>query len=236
MVDRLKVDALEDLAGEFRRAAEREQRRARRRRHRWLGRPLVAVVTVAVAGSALAGGLSIRDGGQMSAASPRDFSADQRPLPGSTRVTTLRVKDPAGGLPFGLAIAEGRAGGVCYTVGRILNGTLGVVDGSTFRAHAELGAQKCTRFSKTLPIGLHITGSEPRVGAGRVVYGVASNRVSRLEVTVAGRTKRVTPQASGAFLTTAPAKGDLSMVVRFKNGCADFLDPVRGNRLDQCPR
>lgn len=236
MADRLKLDALEDLAVELRRAAEREQRRARRRRGRWVGRPLAAVIAVAVAGSALAGGLSIRDGGPMPSASPRDFPADQRPLPGSTRVTTLRVKDPAGGLPFGLGVADGRGGRVCLTLGRVLNDDLGVVQGSKFREHAELGAQTCVNFTRTVPVGMYFAGPDPNTGPNRVMYGAASDRVAYVEVTVAGRTQRITPGPSGAFLTTIPGTGDRSMVVRFDNGCADVIDEVRGNRFNQCPR
>ncbi|MGA2453205.1 MAG: hypothetical protein ABSG93_06750 [Solirubrobacteraceae bacterium] len=51
---------------------------------------------------------------------------------GSSRLLTVRVADPAGGLPWGMRVAETTRGLGCVTVGRVLDGELGTlgIDGA----------------------------------------------------------------------------------------------------------
>ncbi len=47
------------------------------------------------------------------------------PLPGGSRVLPLRVRDPYGGLPWGMRVVQTTRGEVCVQVGRIENGQIG---------------------------------------------------------------------------------------------------------------
>ncbi|HTE63060.1 MAG TPA: hypothetical protein VK631_22080, partial [Solirubrobacteraceae bacterium] len=143
MDDRLNIDALENLAMQFRRAADRDLRHAARRRRVWRSKPLVLLVALALSGSAVAGTLVVTEGDPLPSASVQDFRADQLPLAGTSRLAGVQVSDPEGGLPWGLRVAEGRMGGKCFTPGRVYDGKLGVQQGSTFRSIPELGPQQC---------------------------------------------------------------------------------------------
>jgi hypothetical protein len=139
------------------------------------------------------------------------------------------VSDPEGGLPWGLRVAEGRTGGKCFTPGRVYDGKLGVQPGSTFRSMPELGPQQCTTFTSDRPIGLYISRS-PNDGHPRtVVYGVASSRITDVDVHVEGKTFTLRPDRNGAFLAVAKDYPALTMDVHYKDGRTDHLDPRPGH-------
>jgi hypothetical protein len=49
------------------------------------------------------------------------------PLPGNSRLLPLRTVDPAGGLPWGVLVARTTRGRTCMSVGRVNDGTIGIV-------------------------------------------------------------------------------------------------------------
>lgn len=234
MSDRLNIDALEDLALEFRAAAQRE--RAARRlgafRLRAPRRGLVVVVAaLALSGSALAAGGVLTMGDQM----PSDraaFSADQRPLPSTARLAGVQVADPEGGLPWGLRLSHTPAGDPCVSLGRVYGGKVGTVQGGQFRELADFGPQNCTHLTEERPLSL-ITAHLPNDGAPRtVIHGVASKRIASIDVTLNdSKPVTLTPDRDGAFLLVAVGDPSMSYVVHHRDGTKDLLDPDRPPRL-----
>jgi len=81
---------------------------------------LVLTAAVALAASGLLNGSPVRPSGPLS-----PTVGDGIPAPGGSRLLSLRVADPAGGLPWGLRIVHTTRGYVCLQVGRVQNGELG---------------------------------------------------------------------------------------------------------------
>src|SRR5271166_3904033 len=127
-----RFHALETLESELRRVVEEPAERTSRRR-RWLpirrraGWGLVLpIAAVLLAGGTLAlaaTGVILTGSAVPSAApvSPSEGIGD----PVSSRLLPLHVKDPGGGLPWGMRIVETSRGLVCAQVGRIDGGRLG---------------------------------------------------------------------------------------------------------------
>jgi hypothetical protein len=124
--------ALETFESELRRVVEEPSKRARRRRG-WPPTPRRAGwgLAVPVAGVLLAGGtLALAATGVILTGSSVPAAAPVAPSEGigdpvSSRLLPLQVRDPGGGLPWGMRIVETSRGLVCAQVGRIDNGQLG---------------------------------------------------------------------------------------------------------------
>lgn len=56
---------------------------------------------------------------------PTSKAGDGIPVPGATRLLSLRAPDPAGGLPWGMRVIHTTRGLVCVQIGRVQNGQLG---------------------------------------------------------------------------------------------------------------
>lgn len=228
MNEQYKVRALEELGCEFSQAAEREQRhRHRRGRGKWRARPLALVLALGLSGSAVAGTLLVTEGDPIPAASVREFSAEQRPLPATSRLAGVQTADPEGGLPWGLRLTEGRAGSECFTVGRIYNGKLGQAADSVFRELPDVGPQHCTTFTSDRPVSLNVkadqNGGQPRT----VLYGLASQRIQEITLHVSGDTIALEPDRDGAFLAVMRDYPAYKIDVHYKDGQVDRLDPSR---------
>lgn len=160
-------DPIKQLRRELVAAARREAIRHRagrapywwglsaRRRLRWMG--VVAVVVAAVSGTALAASGVF---GTAVAPGPRLLGGAAR---GSVVLSPLRVRDPAGGLPWGIRTYTPRysakgpaaksAGVTCAQVGRVFDGKLGVIgedgafanDGLFHPVPVQPGRDDCTR-------------------------------------------------------------------------------------------
>jgi hypothetical protein len=96
------------------------------RRHRSLRLPLLAaIVLMATATIALASS-GLLAGSPVPATSPANPQAGEGiPVAGGSRLLSLRVTDPDGGLPWGLRLIHTTRGLVCLQVGRVENGELG---------------------------------------------------------------------------------------------------------------
>jgi len=124
--------ALETLESELRRVVEEPSKRPSRFRS-WLGTPRRAGwgLLAPIAGVLLAGGtITLAATGVILTGSVVPASAPVGPSEGigdpvSSRLLPLQVRDPAGGLPWGMRIVETSRGLVCAQVGRLHNGQLG---------------------------------------------------------------------------------------------------------------
>lgn len=127
-----RFHALKALENELRRVVEEPSKRTRRwgswlPTPRWAGWGLLAPI----AGVLLAGGtIALAATGVILTGSAVPAAAPVGPSEGigdlvSSRLLPLQVRDPAGGLPWGMRIVETSRGLVCAQVGRIDNGQLG---------------------------------------------------------------------------------------------------------------
>jgi hypothetical protein len=126
--------ALETLESELRRVVDESPKQARlariwpgaRRRARVGLIAPVAAVVLAGGTIALAATGGILTGSAVPAGAPVGPS-EGIGIPVSSRLLPLRVKDPAGGLPWGMRIVKTSRGLVCAQIGRVDNGQLGEI-------------------------------------------------------------------------------------------------------------
>jgi hypothetical protein len=133
----------------------------RRPRHRRRGMTIAVpglVVLVAVAVVALA----VTLGGHRSVTQPAAIAPPPR-----TGVVLVQTHDPAGGLPWGLALVRAGGGRVCLQVGRVKSGRLGTIDAG--------GAFHPLRRTDRSPGPATCTTPDPR---GNVFFGVLTPDVS----------------------------------------------------------
>jgi hypothetical protein len=82
---------------------------------------LLASTTIALAASGvILSGAPVRPGG-----SPNPTVGEGVPAPGASRLLSLRVPDPEGGLPWGMRIVSTTRGEVCVQIGRVQHEQLG---------------------------------------------------------------------------------------------------------------
>ncbi|WP_210495308.1 hypothetical protein [Patulibacter sp. SYSU D01012] len=227
------IDGLErDLVAAARRRAEGRLPAASRRRGGpwgpWSLRTVVAAValTGATAAAAGAGTLYALRGSVIPAPDAADVPREQTPVPGSGRVASLRVADPAGDAPpWTLRIARSDTGYLCSTVGQVQDGDFGIVGlDRRFRPLADGIADSCgqeQRGTASLLGARVFDGRTPRE-VRTVVNGVAGRDLRRVDVETAGGTTRaaVDPQA-GAFaavLRGYPEDLGLRVRLRFADG------------------
>lgn len=227
------IDGLErDLIAAARRQAEGRAPAAARRRGGpwgpWSLRTVLAAVALAgtTAAAAGAGTLYALRGSVIPAPAAVDVPREQTPVPGSARVSALRVADPAGDAPpWTLRIARSDTGYLCSTVGQVQDGDFGIVGlDRRFRPLAEGIADSCGQEQRGTAslIGARVfDGRTPRE-VRTVVNGVAGTGLRRVDVETAGGTTRaaVDPQA-GAFaavLRGYPEDLGLRVRLRFADG------------------
>jgi hypothetical protein len=94
-----------------------------RRRLRMVGAALAVLLgsaTIALAASGVLNGSPVARHGSLD---PR--VGDGLPAPGGSRLLSLRVADPAGGLPWGMRVVHTTRGKVCVQIARVQGGQLG---------------------------------------------------------------------------------------------------------------
>lgn len=127
-----RFQALEELEKELGRVVEGPSRR-RPRKWRWVPppRPVGLGLLAPLAAVLLAGGaIALAATGVILTGSAVPAAAPLGPSEGigatvSSRLLPLQVRDPAGGLPWGMRIVETSRGLLCAQVGRVDNGSLG---------------------------------------------------------------------------------------------------------------
>jgi hypothetical protein len=135
-------DFIDRLGAELTRAATVEPRPSRAGRVSWwprlLGsmRPRTLLIVPALAvlgtGAALAAGILLTGSPARPKVPPVSTAGYGAAVPSTAKLLTLRVADPAGGLPWGLRTVRTTRGDVCLQVGRLADGTIGALgeDGS----------------------------------------------------------------------------------------------------------
>lgn len=172
---------------------QEQQLRRRRRFPRLLVAVSVGTLTVgAVAG---ASSLILRDGSPIKS----DPITPDKQLPPAdpSVVASSAVADPDGGPPWALKVFENGAGELCVRVGRLRQGVLGQVRGTTFRPLPAEAPGVCGRL-QTEKVVFSIErrgGPQPRT----LVYGVTVGR-EPLVISLGVLSRRVTPGTLGTFL------------------------------------
>lgn len=193
--------ALRDLGEQLRAAAAREnevERRVERRlrRGRWRRWPLAVV-----AGLVSVGGVAVADrlaGGRGDDVEPDRVPRAGAPAADSGIIATSATSDPDGGPPWALRVFTNAAGEDCITVGRLMDGTLGMYDDTrTFHALPRRVVGACEAVGDTgLLVAAQIRGQPlPRT----IVYGLARDR-RPVRITIGGRTTTLRPGALGSFI------------------------------------
>jgi hypothetical protein len=226
MNDRLEISALEQLALEFRRIAAESPAPSRRRR--LMPRSAIAV-TAAITIAATAGAATqlIETGPPVPPAPVADFTADQRPLAGSERVSGVQTADPIGGLPWGLRLYRSESGDPCVIVGRLRDGQVGLLTGNTFRALPLSGPGNCVHFEgRDRPLSMGTRSFPPGDAPERTaIYGVASRLVTKIVLISGIETRTLVPDKDGAYLAVFRGAPMVTRIVYFADGSKDILKP-----------
>ncbi|MGX6449647.1 hypothetical protein ACVU7I_16530, partial [Patulibacter sp. S7RM1-6] len=184
------------------------------------------VLTGATAAAAGAGTLYALRGSVIPAPAAQDVPHEQTPVPGSARVSALRVADPQAGVPpWTLRVARSDTGYLCSTVGQVQDGDFGIVGlDRRFRPLAEGIADSCgqeQRGAASLVGARVLDGRTPR-DVRTVVNGVAGRGLRRVDVVTAGGTTTAAIDAgTGAFaavLRGYPEDLGLRVRLRFADG------------------
>jgi hypothetical protein len=185
---------------------------------------LLATATIALAATGLLTGSPVQPARPLNPAAGEGI-----PLPGESRLLSLRVADPDGGLPWGMRIVHTTRGLVCLQIGRVDDGQLGelgidgafhddgrfhplsanvlppdAVSGSGPNSSCELAGQSFTRSLDGLDRNAAPTSGETTAG-GRdqraISYGLLGAHALRINYT-AGHSNRSAPvmPGTGAYL------------------------------------
>jgi hypothetical protein len=129
--ERLAPTSIQPAAATRPTGTRSSQRRVRRQRlRRWRPLALVTVLVLGGATGALAAAGVFQTGtpiGAQPGYAPISSVGFGAPKHGSMRVLTLRVADPAGGLPWGLGLFTTTQGLACPVTGRVIDGRLGAL-------------------------------------------------------------------------------------------------------------
>jgi hypothetical protein len=236
MTQPLRIDALEELALDFRRVAENLTDVADRQRRGFASRgvarsmrPALAVVfaTVALAGTAGAGVYLLVQGDPIPPAPSSDFTADQQPVTGSERLSGVQTADPTGGPPWGLQLYRSEGGRQCYIVGRVLDSKVGVIRGGIHRPLPLRGPGTCVRpFTPDRPLNMETRafgadGEEHR----EVIAGIAGPTVASIEFDDGNSAKTVVPGPDGEYLAVFSGYPRVKRTVHFTDGSSQVLTP-----------
>ncbi len=173
---------------------DRAARRSVARRRALRTAVLVVLALLALAAVALAARAWLF--GSPVASSPSPPQPVGAVVPGSARLLSLRVADPAGGPPWGLRLSSTTGGSACVQTGRVVNGKLVVlgIDGSFAddgRAHAlPAGSEVCGGADS---VGNPRVGGSPAITTASATTGLpdcqtpGAARIDRLTVTSARR-------------------------------------------------
>jgi hypothetical protein len=226
----LDIDALEDLAAQFRQLGN-EAATNRHRRRRTIKRPtrpvlIAAVTAVVLTCTASAATLVLREGTPLPEAPAGDFTADQLPLPETSRLAGVQTTDPAGGAPWGVRVFSNAAGAHCFAPGRVVDGKLGVISGGVFRELPLRGPGTCVQFNgREVPLGMVARYYPPEDRTA--IYGVASPLVTSIGFQTGIRSQTVIPDSDGAYIAVFEGEPHVRRIITLTDGTRQVLDPPR---------
>jgi hypothetical protein len=222
---KLRADAPSELPSldRFGRDLVTRTRRRDRRRTRWRGVTLGALVALPIAATSGAATAVVLREAVVTAPDPAQVPDEQTPLAGTARVIPLRAQDPGGGLSWALRVARSKTGFTCMTVGQVKDGTFGLtgLDGTFRRLPGEL-SDTCGQGG-TLT-GARVMAADKRVDVRSIVYGVAGAQLTAATLTTA---KGDTPLRIGpggtyiAALRGYPEDALAGVSLRFRNGTTE---------------
>ncbi len=181
VLPQLERDLLEAANRRHDRSAEKPgSRAAMRARARSLRLPLIvfgcllASATIALAaGGVILTGAPVRPEGQLNPG-----VGEGVPEPGASRLLSLRVPDPEGGLPWGMRIVHTTRGEVCVQIGRVENGQLGElgIDG-VFHDDGRFHPMPADVLPETSRVGVRVRDNDASASVschltGQVIVGV----------------------------------------------------------------
>jgi hypothetical protein len=175
-----RVDSRVDPSGSW----PRERARARRPRERARARRLrlasivlgclLASTTIALAASGvILTGAPVRPEGRLNPS-----VGEGVPAPGGSRLLSLRVPDPEGGLPWGMRIVRTTRGEVCVQIGRVEHGQLGQLGiDAVFHDDGRFHPMPTDVLPETSRVGASVGDNDASAGvschlAGQAMVGV----------------------------------------------------------------
>ncbi|MCW2993922.1 MAG: hypothetical protein JWQ18_1417 [Conexibacter sp.] len=188
---------------------------ARRRRPSWgTARIALAALTslFVVAGVATGTKVFLGDGGVFGTehSGLEGLSGHVDPAPAYRQLARSSVRDPVEREPWGLRLFRSAKGYSCFTLGRVVDGRLGVIRGGQFREIPTRAAGICGDLEVHHYVLAARTYPPRTIPGGRtLVYGVVDRTVTRLAILSAtGRRTPVRIASDGTFLVlrtgTAP--------------------------------
>ncbi len=181
VLPQLERDLLEAANRRHDRSAQKlGSRAAMRVRARRLRLPLIAFAgllasaTIALAaGGVILAGAPVRPEGRLNPG-----VGEGVPEPGASRLLSLRVSDPEGGLPWGMRIVHTTRGEVCVQIGRVENGQLGElgIDG-VFHDDGRFHPMPTDVLPETSRVGVRVRDNDASASVschltGQVIVGV----------------------------------------------------------------
>lgn len=220
---------LEQLGEQLELAAIRERRRRAvpaPARIALVAAALLFVIT-GVAGAARA---LLEEGATLPPTSGGFRHAQHEPVVETVRLEPIRAHDPIGGPAWGIRTLRTRDGRWCATVGRVVNGRVGVVRGALFHALPLEAPGSCANLGpgSAAPAWSEYPGPNVDVRRARtVVYGMVGPDATIVTVVHRGVTRTLEPTGRGTFLTVVSGLGDQGgppVTVRFRDGSAQTFD------------
>lgn len=179
---------------------------------RWRTRRVLIAVPVALLTLVTGAGAAriLLDDGPAVPGEPK-VSPDVRREPADAALAAVRTADPYGGLPWGERLYSSTTGGRCALVGRVKDGTLGVLRDGRFSALAPDAPGACGRAgARTLIARQESADASPR----SILFGFVDRSVRSVEI-VAGAQRRnvpIAPDGSYLVVTTRRVKGTLVLL------------------------
>lgn len=175
------------------------------RLHRRWRAGLVTLAVALGAGAVAVAGSQLLDG----ATSGDRHSVPRHDVPArsDTKLSALRVPDPAGGLPWGVRLYTSKLGLPCVLVGRVKDDHLGVPSGGRFLRYP-LDAPGLCSDSKDEHAAFAVRRTSTPAPGRTLVYGVVDRTVSSVVIhPEAGRSQPVTVADDGGFLLVEASPG-----------------------------
>lgn len=219
-----RIEALDELRDGFRTLAHDRGQSGRFVRRRVM--VMAAAGVLVLSAGAGAAGIALREDEPTPEPPVADVAPRLRADPATGRLAAVRVPDPAGGPAWGLRLTSGANGAQCATVGQIVEGRLGVVRDDRFRELPSREAHTCLDAGASRPLTMQrrsflAPGEEPRTA----IFGLASEKVERVELAAPGADQAVRPGADGGYLAVFPGDVNPVRTIVFDDGKRQVLDP-----------
>jgi hypothetical protein len=125
-----------------------------------------------------------------------------QPTPGAQAVVAATARDPAGGPPWAMRVAN-QDGDTCVQAGRLVDGAFGQVQRGEFRALPDFVLGTCSTGRSGAASGANqplLAVERPRSPDRTIVYGLVAG-IAPVDVRVGNQQLRAIPGPFGAFLT-----------------------------------